>query len=120
MQKTILKIIVKHIFYILCGCLILVLLYFLKIPCLFRFFTGYPCPSCGMTRAFLSLLKLDFTSSFMFHPLLMPALIATFIAIHVDIKVLKFNKKFCLAYLYIFVFSTFLVYSFRLFTNSIP
>ena len=29
---------------------------------------GIPCPSCGMTRAFLSLLRLDIVSAFRFNP----------------------------------------------------
>ena len=44
-------------FYYFCGC-----------P--FRFFFGVPCPGCGMTRAFLSLIKLDFSSAFNYHPLI--------------------------------------------------
>ena len=37
--------------------------------CPFKRFTGYPCPACGATRAYLSLLKLDFKSAFYYHPL---------------------------------------------------
>lgn len=37
--------------------------------CPFRFFLGVPCPGCGMTRAFLSLLRLDFKMAFAYHPL---------------------------------------------------
>ena len=31
--------------------------------CLFKFFTGNECFNCGMTRAFLSILHLDFASA---------------------------------------------------------
>ena len=29
---------------------------------------GIPCPACGMTRAFISILKLDFLAAFSFNP----------------------------------------------------
>lgn len=37
--------------------------------CLFRRILGIPCPGCGMTRAYLSLLHLNITSAFFYHPL---------------------------------------------------
>ncbi len=42
--------------------------------CAVRFFTGIPCPSCGMTRAMLALLRLDFRAAFYYHPLVYPLL----------------------------------------------
>ncbi len=37
--------------------------------CLFYNVTGVPCPGCGMTRAFLHLLKGDILHAFQYHPL---------------------------------------------------
>jgi hypothetical protein len=37
--------------------------------CLFKLAVGAPCPGCGLTRATLALLQLDFDASFHFHPL---------------------------------------------------
>lgn len=37
-------------------------------PCLFHFVTGLPCPGCGGTRAFVSLLRGDLVQSFLYHP----------------------------------------------------
>lgn len=37
--------------------------------CPFRHLTGIPCPGCGMTRAYLSALRLDFAGAFRMHPL---------------------------------------------------
>lgn len=45
------------------------LAYLLHIPCPFRFFTGIPCPGCGMTRAYITLLEGDVMGAFAFHPL---------------------------------------------------
>ena len=39
------------------------------IPCLIKLFLGCSCPGCGMTRAFLSALRLDFLGAFYYHPL---------------------------------------------------
>ena len=33
------------------------------VPCVFREFLGIPCPGCGMTRALLCLLRLDFVGA---------------------------------------------------------
>ncbi len=39
------------------------------ITCPIKFLTGISCPGCGMTRAIISLLKLDFYKAFYYHPL---------------------------------------------------
>lgn len=44
-------------------------LYLLDIGCIFRFMTGIPCPGCGMTRAWLAVLRLDFAAAIAYHPL---------------------------------------------------
>jgi len=41
----------------------------LGIICPLRFFTGMACPCCGMTRAWLRLLRGDPTGALRFHPL---------------------------------------------------
>lgn len=39
------------------------------VPCPFFAATCVPCPTCGMTRAWIAALSLDFTTAFAFHPL---------------------------------------------------
>ena len=39
------------------------------IGCPIKFITGISCAGCGMTRAYLSLLHLDFREAFHYHPL---------------------------------------------------
>lgn len=58
--------------------------------------TGLPCPSCGMTRAFLHLAKLDFAQAFHYHPLflLVPVLFYSY---------LKGNQKLLIAIGLIFI-----------------
>lgn len=50
---------------------ILVLLGFkvLGIPCVNKYLFGVSCPGCGMTRALLSALRLDFKQAFYYHPM---------------------------------------------------
>ena len=120
MSKYVIEVIAKHILYIFLLFIIFLVLYFLKIPCFFRFFTGIPCPSCGMTRAFSSLLKFNFRESFYYHPLLIPALFTAFIAIHKDVPQFKFNKKFCDIFTWTFIVIFFVVYFFRVIGNKTP
>ena len=46
-----------------------ILLYLLDTTCIIKYFTNIPCPGCGLTRAFLSLFKLDLYKAFHYHPL---------------------------------------------------
>ena len=39
----------------------------LKLPCPMQHFLHFPCPGCGMTRAWLSLLRGDVAEAFRFH-----------------------------------------------------
>lgn len=52
-------------------CLICLVYYLFtwKTGCPFRYLLGISCPGCGMTRALLACLRLDFSSAFSFHPL---------------------------------------------------
>ncbi|MBR2223847.1 MAG: DUF2752 domain-containing protein [Christensenellaceae bacterium] len=45
------------------------LLYLSGIGCVFRYFLGIICPGCGMTRALLSALRLDFAAAWNYHPM---------------------------------------------------
>ena len=38
-------------------------------PCVFKKFTALPCPTCGMSRAWLAFLRLDFSAAFQYHPM---------------------------------------------------
>ena len=38
-------------------------------PCVFLWLTGIPCPGCGMTRAWIAVLRGQLTAAFAYHPL---------------------------------------------------
>ena len=45
------------------------IMYSLGITCPIKWLTGVSCAGCGMTRAWLSVLRLDFKAAFYYHPL---------------------------------------------------
>ncbi len=47
----------------------LLLMQLLGITCPIKHLTGISCPGCGMTRACLSALRLNFSAAFAYHPL---------------------------------------------------
>jgi len=53
--------------------LVVFLVYFIlnlfNIGCIFKWITGISCPGCGITRAVLSALRLDFKTALYYHPL---------------------------------------------------
>ena len=51
--------------------LMYLLLELLGVTCPIKFLTGVSCAGCGMSRAWLALVRGDFISAFSFHPLLL-------------------------------------------------
>ncbi len=60
--------------------------------------TGFPCPGCGLTRAGISVLRLDFSSAWRFHPFIFPILL--YILLFVINRYFFFdkNRKFLRCY----------------------
>ena len=63
---------------------IYILFYAIKADCPIKHIFGFSCAGCGMTRALLSALRLDFASAFYYHPLWF-AVIPVFAMIIVDV-----------------------------------
>lgn len=53
------------------GLLVLLTALWLRLEpgCIFRSLTGFPCPGCGMSRAWLAALRGDFAGALRFHPM---------------------------------------------------
>ena len=51
------------------AAVIIALCHIFEIPCLILSTFNVPCISCGLTRACLSALRLDFSAAFSFHPM---------------------------------------------------
>ena len=84
----------KQILIIIISLFILILLSLLGLyRCPFRYIFGIPCPLCGMTRAFISLLKLDISKAFYYH-VFWPVIVVLFILYFIFLfKNIKINKK---------------------------
>ncbi len=48
---------------------LLIIFWVFKLPCVYLHLFNTPCPGCGMSRAFFSLLRLDLGTAFSFHPM---------------------------------------------------
>ena len=80
------------------GILALYLFFFaVGITCPIKFLTGISCPGCGMSRACLHALKLDFSSAFFFHPMwiTLPFVIFFLIFFKWKKKKMAFNITVC-------------------------
>lgn len=104
-----------HSIKILCLISITALFFlFSGIGCPIRWLTGISCPGCGITRAMLALLRLDFSAAFACHPLfwfLPPAFVYIIIGKHPLLGSDK-NEKYFLIFV---ILITIAVYLFRLF-----
>lgn len=56
--------------------------------CIFYNYTGIPCPTCGLTRAFASLVKFDFGQAWQYHPLLAIVILFPYIYVQKSNKLL--------------------------------
>lgn len=62
--------------------------YLIGVTCPILFFTGQICPTCGSTRAILSLLRGNFKMYVSYQPMAIPLVVAVILCIH-----LQFMKK---------------------------
>jgi hypothetical protein len=76
---------------LLAGCAVLALYCALDIQCIFRRIFGVICPGCGMTRAILACLRLDFPAALRYHPMVL-TLPVLFIYFIMDGNVFKRRK----------------------------
>lgn len=60
---------IKEHFKIICAFFLIILIYILFTGCPIKLLTGVSCAGCGMSRAYSSLLHLNFNEAFYFHPL---------------------------------------------------
>jgi len=91
--------------------------------CVFRKITGFPCPSCGMTRAHIELLKADFAKALEYHPLfILPSLVLITIIFSKKIKILnRIIKNNFIIISFIAIFLTVYILRFiNLFPNEEP
>lgn len=61
------------------------------IPCVYKTFLGLDCPSCGISRMFLALLRLDFAAAFAFNPVIF-CLLPLWCAIGIRLAVLYVKR----------------------------
>ena len=85
-------------------------LFVLGIGCPIKFLTGISCAGCGMTRAWLSLLRGDVHAAFEYHPLFWEIVPVSVVFVFRD----KINKSVFRAVLACFVVSFIALYIYRM------
>ena len=81
------KIVNRHILYVAIIYLFIFVLTAFEIRCPLYYLLGVRCPTCGVTRALLSLFNLDVEGYFYYHPLAIPLVVSVLLMLH--IKILK-------------------------------
>ena len=103
----------KEYFMIFMALIVIGAIYIL-IHCPIKYITGIACPGCGMTRAYISLLKLDVAKSFYYHPLWPIPIMYLFVYYFFRNKNRKVYNFFVCIVIMLFI----LVYFYRLFNNN--
>lgn len=108
------KISVKRFLGIHLSVLCAVVIYLaLPIKCPVKYFFNFDCPTCGMTRAMLSLFRGDFAAYMRFNPMALPFLIILLFGLHG--RLFPINKKLKNSIIIIGVLCVVLVYILRTF-----
>lgn len=95
---------------LICIFLVIFLIYMFT-GCPIKLFTGVSCAGCGMTRAYFSLLHLNFRDAFYYHPLFPCPII--FVAVYIMTK-FGFPQKAAKAIYCVMIFLFFGVYIYRM------
>ncbi|MBQ8624945.1 MAG: DUF2752 domain-containing protein [Agathobacter sp.] len=86
--------------------------------CPYDYIFGISCPGCGMTRAFLSLLRFDFASAFYYHPLFPLVILVALYWVLEYFGIFQLKSKFKRISLWVICGLFIIVYFLRLFSNS--
>lgn len=76
------KLVYRHLAILAALALYVFILNCLQIHCPFHYITGIPCPTCGMGRSLLAMLRLDLAAAFSYHPMTLPVCAAVLLGIH--------------------------------------
>ena len=101
----------RHFIYVAIICLYLCAIDFFGIGCPTFYLFNIQCPTCGVTRALASLVKLDVNGYIKYHPLALPMIAAVWILFHG--KVIK-RKRVAYVIAGVILFLNFLLYVIRL------
>lgn len=101
---------------------ILTFLILTRFTCLIKFITGLPCPSCGMTRAYISLTHFNIKEAWNYHPLFWfsPPIILFIIISKKPLFHSKTKQSIFLATVIIIIFSVYVYRMIKLFPNIEP
>ncbi len=88
---------------ILAVVLVYFLFYISGVGCPIKYLTGISCMGCGMTRAYLALLRLDISGAFRYHPLWIIPVIAAVL--------FPFRKKLSRKLIHFLLFTTIVLFS---------
>lgn len=68
---------------------------FRVLNCMFLRITGYPCPTCGGTRAFIDCLAGDWTAAFREYPMAVPLFFAAWLVFFWNLAALVSRRSVC-------------------------
>lgn len=71
--------------------------------CVLRTITGIPCPGCGLTRATLSILRLNFSVAFRYNPMVFVIWPVAFFLLYKYLRSREYRKSFTKKYTPLFV-----------------
>ena len=114
-----------HLKAVLCGTAVyagfLLLARLWRLPCVFQWLFGVPCPGCGITRALLAAMHLQWRSAFSLHPLFPLALPFLFCAVHTNAPFLRGRARpFVVVFLVCCTLLFFAIYALRMLHGQIP
>lgn len=99
--------------------LLLTIFIFVVYKCPFKFFLGIPCPGCGMSRAFLCLLRFDIRGAFHYHPLFPIVIIVGIYLVCKWLGIYSMSEKAQTVWLVILAIIFFATYFFRMYMGTL-
>ena len=100
----------RHIVILLAICLFVLILNLFEITCPIMYIFGIPCPTCGVSRAVISFIHLDFYGYMHYHPLAIPLVMSVFLMLH--LKCFK-RKRMLLAFVFFVLSMNLILYILR-------